>query len=515
MSTPSTQRDRWIGKVIAEKFRVDALIGEGAMGCVYRGEHIALGKPIALKILHKHLSGEERIAKRFHREARAASRLSHPNSLSIIDFGEAEGGTLFIAMELLEGEPLQAVIDHDAPLSPARIGRFMVQTLRALDEAHHAGIIHRDLKPENVMVLADRAGEERVKVCDFGIAKIVEESGKVTAITKDGYVCGTPEYMAPEQARGEPIDPRTDIYAAGVMLYQLLCGRVPFEAESALGIITKHVMEEPVPPRRVRPEWGIPRSLEAIALRALAKKPADRFANAAEMASEIERAVRELGSAAIERLGEGTFAEDAAEAPEPAPASSTEEAAPAMPPRRAHGWWALALIAALAVFGFGLWLWLGALPEQTDAPPHAAQHEARVREPETREEPAPVRVEEPAPRTAPSEPPAVRAREPRSAPREEEPAPAVVPPPQDPESAALAEGRRLVLAGDLRGAIARFEEASRAIPSSATLQKELGRTHMRAGNVAQGIAAYRRYLELAPDAPDRAIVERIISQHGG
>jgi tRNA A-37 threonylcarbamoyl transferase component Bud32/tetratricopeptide (TPR) repeat protein len=533
MTTSEPSQDRWIGKVVAEKFRLDALIGEGAMGRVYRGEQLNLGKPVAIKVLHKHLGGDPRIAKRFHREAKAASRLSHPNSLSIIDFGEASDGTLFIAMELLEGEVLQAIIDHDAPLTPARIGSLMVQTLRALDEAHHAGIIHRDLKPENVLVLKARGGMgERVKVCDFGIAKITESEGKSTAITKDGYVCGTPEYMAPEQARGDAIDLRADLYSAGVMLYQMLCGRVPFVAESALGIITRHIMEDPVPPRRMRRAWGIPRSLEAIALKALAKEPDKRFATAAEMADAIERAVRELGAQANERLGHGSFARDIEpEKIEPAP--STDEAIAKAVPARAHGkWWIGALLVASAVLAFGVWLWVNDDPPPEVAPvaqrPIVQEEPVTVDPPPVIAPPAPV-IEPPVVEPPVVEPPVVAAAErqrpivpsrPSRAERGPELAQVARPEPEpepalDPGDAAFEDGRRLMLRGDLNGAVARFEEAARAMPSSARVQKELGRAYMRTGNVARGISAYRRYLTLAPDAPDRTIVERIIAQHGG
>ncbi len=542
MSDPAAEpiaHDRWIGSVIDDKFRIDALIGEGAMGRVYRGEQLSLGKPVAIKVLHAHLGGDPRIAKRFHREAKAASRLSHPNSLAIIDFGAARDGTLFIAMELLEGEDLQTIIDHEAPLTPARITSLTAQTLRALDEAHHAGIIHRDLKPENVVVLTERSGKERVKVCDFGIAKIVESEGKSTAITKDGYVCGTPEYMAPEQAKGDAIDLRADIYSAGVMLYQMLCGRVPFQAESALGIITRHVMEAPEPPRRVRPEWGIPRSLEAVAMKALAKAPDERWSSAAEMADALEEATRALGERASERLGEGSFAgaepeEDEPAAPPPAPSSTEEEIAKVVAPPAGRGW-LVALGVAVLVLGFGLWLWLrpGEPLPAASAPPEATATQASVTRPMPaprgpRDDPAPppAAPEEapaasptaaPDPKSPPPEPRAAQRRAlraPRAAEVEAPPEPREEPAAQ-PADDPFEEGRAAMLRGELAGAIARFEEAARAAPSSPRVQRELARAYMRAGDVARGIAAYRRYLALAPNAADRAIVERIIAQHGG
>jgi tRNA A-37 threonylcarbamoyl transferase component Bud32/tetratricopeptide (TPR) repeat protein len=539
METLSAQQDRWIGKVVAGKFRLDALIGEGAMGRVYRGEQLSLAKPVAIKMLHKHLGGDPRVAKRFHREARAASRLSHPNSLSIIEFGDAGDGTLFIAMELLEGEALQSIIDREAPFTPARIGELMVQTLRALDEAHNAGIIHRDLKPENVVVRQERGGGEHVKVCDFGIAKIIESEPRSTAITKDGYVCGTPEYMAPEQARGDAIDVRADIYSAGVMLYQLLCGRVPFVAETALGIITKHLMEEPDPPRRIRPAWGIPRSLEQIALKALSKDPKERYSNAREMADAISRAVGDLGERAAERIGEGSYAKEAA--------LTTDEAIAKVVPTAPTNllWWLVLPVAALPLV-FGIWLWVDRAPapeeSHTDAPAdvRADPPSDVARRPvetadrvETNEE---DRVEARAPIGPADEPAIEEARAPSPSDRatdrnahverrnaRAQPAPEQAPPETneapvqaaDPGQSAFDEGRRAMLRGALDEAIARFEEAARVMPTSARVQKELGRAYMRTGNVARGIASYRRYLTLAPDAPDREIVERIIAQHGG
>jgi serine/threonine-protein kinase len=532
----ATDDDVWVGRTIAEKFRLDMLIGEGAMGRVYKGEQLSLNKAVAIKVLHKHLGGDPRIAKRFHREARAASRLSHPNSLQIIDFGEGADGTLYIAMELLDGDDLQAIIDRDAPFAPARIGDLMVQTLRALDEAHHAGIIHRDLKPENVVVLATRRGNERVKVCDFGIAKITESEGRSTAITKDGYVCGTPEYMAPEQARGDKLDIRADVYSAGVMLYQMLCGRVPFSAETALGIITKHIMEPPPPPRRVRPEWGIPRSLEAIALTALEKDPEDRYESASAMSHAIEEAIEELGERANERLGEGSFAAAAAAADhdetddEPSATTTAEAISKVVPQARGHAWM-YGLAAALVLLALGIFLWARPPPP---TPPVATDPQEVL---PIRTSPVPLPNEgTPEPDSDPGAPPAPvppstgatppeapegeperrawRPREPRQG-VEAAPPPPPPAPVASPGEQALADGSQRMIAGDLPGALESFSRAARLMPRSAEAQKQLGRAYMRSGDVGRGTEAYRRYLSLAPDAPDRAIIERIIAQHGG
>ncbi len=487
---PAEKVDPWVGRTIAGTFRLDEPIGEGAMGRVYAGVQVARGEPVAIKVLHRHLGGDPRIAKRFHREAKAASRLSHPNSLQILDFGADDDGSLFIAMELLEGEDLQTIIDHDAPLTPARIADLMRQTLSALDEAHRAGIIHRDLKPENVVVTPEGDGE-RVKVCDFGIAKIVESEGRSTAITKDGYVCGTPEYMAPEQARGDEIDARADVYSAGVMLYQLLCGRVPFKAENALGIITKHIMEAPPPPRRVKPTWGIPRSLERIALQALAKDPNERFASARDMSRAIDEAMIALGDLAAHRLGEGPFATDgdADHDDEPAPPGPTTTndviAKVVAPPDRR---WMYAVGLGLACVAGAILVW--ASQREAPAQPPTAAPPAPV---EPTPEPTPVQVapapapttevEPPAPAVAIT-PPVAEVPAPRRRSRRTPATPPPAPAPTD-----LEQGHQAMLGGDLRGAIEHFERYARAHPTSARAQQQLGRAYMRAGDVDRAVAA--------------------------
>src|SRR6476659_663585 len=195
------------GRVVAGNFRIEKLIGAGAMGNVYKALQISLNKPVAVKILHHHLHRDERLVARFKREAKSASLLNHPNSIQIIDSGEDEG-TLYIAMELLTGRDLAQVIRDDFPLPLLRIGRIMSQVFNALDEAHAQGVIHRDLKPSNIMLIERRGEKDFVKVCDFGIAKAIDgkDDDREQMLTIQGLVCGTPEYMSPEQARAEPLD---------------------------------------------------------------------------------------------------------------------------------------------------------------------------------------------------------------------------------------------------------------------------------------------------------------------
>ena len=282
-----TQVDPLLGRVIVEKFKLEKLLGVGAMGRVYRAEHLSLSQKVAVKVLHQHLTGDDALARRFHREAKSAFTLKHPNSITIMDFGQEPDGLLYIAMELLEGRSLHDVIEQEGPLPLERSVRILSQVCLALDEAHHQGIVHRDLKPENVMVQDRRSEPDYVKVCDFGIAKVQDESGE-SAITMAGMVCGTPEYMSPEQARGESLDGRSDLYALGVILYYMTTQRLPFTAETALGCVTKHLTDEPPRPSEARPDLEIPPVLEAFILRCLSKDREERPATAAAFLRELQ-----------------------------------------------------------------------------------------------------------------------------------------------------------------------------------------------------------------------------------
>ena len=284
-----------IGRTIAGKYVILSYIGAGAMGAVYQARQVALEKIVAIKVLHRELTSDESFTARFKREAKAASRLDHPNSMRVIDFGSEPDGLLYIAMELLDGRDLLQVIVQDWPLSGRRIATILSQALAALAVAHDMGVVHRDLKPENIMILKGVNDEglpaDVVKVCDFGIAKMTQHrtpgnTDGAGPLTAQGLVVGTPEYMSPEQGRGESLDLRSDLYSIGVILYQLLTGRVPFEAESALGIVFKHVTEEPIAPSVINPT--IDRRLEAICLKAMRKRREDRQQSAREMRSELK-----------------------------------------------------------------------------------------------------------------------------------------------------------------------------------------------------------------------------------
>jgi serine/threonine-protein kinase len=290
-----------VGRTLPGGYVILDLVGIGGMGRVYRAEQTNLGRTVAVKIIHPHLVGEENAAARFITEARAASRLNHPNSVAVIDFGKTEDGQLYLVMEFLRGKDLARVQYEEGPLSFRRIVSLLRQVLAALSEAHHLGIIHRDLKPENIILEQVRTGGDFVKVVDFGLAKMRIEAVQ-TNITSPGIVCGTPEYMSPEQGRGDPLDARSDLYAVGVIFYQLLTGRLPFEAESPTQVVLMHITEPPLDPRSVVPERGIPSLLADVCLMALAKDPAHRFADADEFGEALGDALTQIESSVPKAL---------------------------------------------------------------------------------------------------------------------------------------------------------------------------------------------------------------------
>ena len=282
------KKDELVGTVIADKFRLNARIGVGAMGAIYKAEQLSLGKTVGIKLLHRHLLADNTLSKRFHREARAAARLSHPNAITILDFGQTDDGVLYIAMEFIDGMDLAQLLFTQHPLEPQRIVHIMKQVCSALDEAHSKGIIHRDLKPENIMVTDTLREKDFVKVLDFGIAKLQDraEGGRDSFQTMAGIVCGTPEYMSPEQARGEELDPRTDLYALGVLLYQLVTNKLPFTGDSPIAVVTRHLTEKPKSPREVNK--NVPEVLDRLIMRLMSKQRDRRPPTALALVKELE-----------------------------------------------------------------------------------------------------------------------------------------------------------------------------------------------------------------------------------
>ena len=281
----------FVHRVVADRYRLVDLVGEGGMGAVYRAEHIRMGKVLALKILRRDFATESGAAERFLAEAQMVSRLSHPHTIAVFDFGEIddEGSGFYLAMEYVPGKDLSTVLRESGPLPEVRVVEIGQQILGSLAEAHDAGIVHRDMKPGNVMLMKTRSGEDWVKVLDFGIAKLRHAGpdaaggalGVSTTTTSVGAIVGTPNYLAPEQARAEPIDPRTDLYAVGCLLYELACGHPPFVAPAAMAVVQAHLRDEP-PPLQAQ-IGGLSRRFAEVIHRALRKRPEERFQSADEM----------------------------------------------------------------------------------------------------------------------------------------------------------------------------------------------------------------------------------------
>ncbi len=278
--------DPYEGLILADKYVIEDLIGEGAMGRVYEARQLTLGKTFAAKILAPHLLNDEASHARFASEAHNAASLNHPNCVSTVDYGQTPDGITYIVMEFIKGDTLEHIITRDYPLARDRIVDITLQILAALAEAHGLLILHRDLKPENILVQQLRTHGELAKVLDFGIAKLMEDQAEAgTGLTSQGMVCGTPEYMSPEQARGHKLDQRSDLYAVGCIMYQMLTGRPPFESASAVDVLHKHLHDDPIPPSQLLGSQADP--LEAVCLKALEKDANNRYSSATEFREEL------------------------------------------------------------------------------------------------------------------------------------------------------------------------------------------------------------------------------------
>ncbi|MBA2447142.1 MAG: serine/threonine protein kinase, partial [Chloroflexi bacterium] len=263
-------------RVLAGRYRLEGVLGQGGMAIVYRAEDTALGRPVAVKILREQFSADPEFLERFRREARAAASLSHPNVVAVFDVGR-DGATNFIVMEYVEGEDLKDVIRREGPLPTARLINLGCQLAAALEYAHRRNLVHRDIKPHNVLVTRD----DQLKVGDFGIAVALG----ARSITQAGMVIGSVHYMAPEQAQGQPPTRSTDIYALGVVLYEMATGQLPFEADSQLAVATMQIERLPTPPLQLNPR--LPPALSEVILKALTKDPDERFQSAAEVAAAL------------------------------------------------------------------------------------------------------------------------------------------------------------------------------------------------------------------------------------
>jgi serine/threonine protein kinase len=285
-----------IGSTIAGRYRIEARVGSGAMGAVYRAEQAGLGRRVALKIVNRDRQVDGDTLARFRREATALSALHHPNTVRVFDFGSTTNGLLYLAMELLEGEPLTDRLLRDGPLPLPVALAITQQVLRSIGEAHARGIVHRDLKPDNIF-LARVTGEHQpiVKVLDFGIAKAVAGDRKIDQFeTLDGTVFGTPRYMSPEQAGGRPLEASSDLYSVGIMLYELIAGHPPFVDSDAVVVMARHIRDKPELLSRAAPLRKIPASLDAVLSRALAKQAEERYQTAEEFERALDDCAREV-----------------------------------------------------------------------------------------------------------------------------------------------------------------------------------------------------------------------------
>ncbi len=307
MPGPGTPRgriplDQLMGRTLNGRYIVEKKIGEGGFGAVFQGKQLATGRRVAIKVLHPHNVGDTMVA-RFRREAEACSKLSSPHSVTIFDFDQTEDGVLYLAMEYLQGKSLQQVQQAEGALPARRVLGILDQVADALGEAHGHGIIHRDMKPENLMV-DRRADGDLVKVLDFGIAKIISGDGANAgpALTAFGQTLGTLEFMSPEQLRGKALDGRSDIYALGMMAYEMLTGELPFKnAKSATEVIEFHLQKMPPPPSQGHPELRIPTAVDELVLKMVAKSRDDRHADAADLRRHVQDALSAMDTQATTR----------------------------------------------------------------------------------------------------------------------------------------------------------------------------------------------------------------------
>src|SRR5689334_22480562 len=288
--SPMTAPDPFIGREILNgEFRILEKIGTGGMGSVYRANQTAMNRLVAVKILHPKLANRRDLVSRFRREAKAMSHLTHPNTVRVLLYGELEDGSLYIVMEYLEGKNLNQTVRAEGPMGYERALPILIQVCGALEEAHRAGIVHRDMKPENVFLCKQGGIADFPKVLDFGLAKVTEREMRPGSImlTQEGMVFGTPEFMSPEQAQGRTLDARSDIYSLAVILYELLTGKLPYDARTSMEYVTLHVQATPIPLAHRAPDRQWPPGLQQILDRAMAKEPDQRPQTAMEFGNAL------------------------------------------------------------------------------------------------------------------------------------------------------------------------------------------------------------------------------------
>ena len=396
--------DPLVGTVLNDRYQIRGPIGHGGMGIVYEALHVVLEKRVALKVLRDDFSRRPDVVERFRQEAKSASRIGHEHIVDISDFGETPRGQSYFVMEFLEGEDLANVLARERVVEPRRAVRIILQCCHALGSAHAKGIVHRDMKPENIFLTQREGRPDFVKIVDFGIAKMSDievAGGPGRKLTKTGMIFGTPEYMSPEQAGGRPLDHRVDIYALGIILYEMLTGKVPFVADTFMGILSKHMFDEV--PSLSKVGVDVPPELEAAISTALHKDPEERFYTAADFAEALASAMDITGSfgeATAPGFGEPVVPRRLAPRTVEPDTGDTIEMATGRP-RRRRGTWLPVAAAAVVAASVG-WVAFGegrAPPQLADLERLGAEPEAAV-PPVARAEPAapvPVPVEEDGP----------------------------------------------------------------------------------------------------------------------
>ena len=342
--------DPFIGKILADRYRVLRTLGEGGMGRVYLAEHVRMGRLSAVKVMSPALAPTPDAISRFNREAANASRINHPNVAAIYDFGETEDGTLYLAMEYVEGKTLTAILRESGPLVPARAAELAGQVADGLHAAHLLGIVHRDLKPDNILVTTQHDGREQAKIVDFGIAKTTQ-SGDQT-VTSLGVAIGTPEYMSPEQIAGEALDARTDLYSLALVLFNMLTGVLPHPALTSKQSLVQRLTARPLTLSEVKPNVPWPPRVQKALDRALAPEPDDRYGNVLDFARDV-RGATGLPTFRGSALAIGAATRMMTPAVVPAVSATTSRPRPVVPPepRRRRG--GLVLAALALVIGGG------------------------------------------------------------------------------------------------------------------------------------------------------------------
>ena len=551
-----TWDDPLLGATLAGRYLIEELIGEGGMGRVYRAVHHELPRHFAIKVLFGELAALSEMRARFRMEAESAARLDHPNLVPVVDVGETEEGLLYLAMEYVAGRDLAEIIESEGPLEPERAAALARRLCRGLQHAHERGMVHRDFKPDNVIVV-EEDGIEVPRIADFGLAVAVQDAGAGGRLTRKGETMGTPPYMSPEQLTGRPVDARSDLYGLGVVLYEMLTGKTPFEG-SVFEVVRQVASGAPPAMSERAPGVAVPPELERVVMKLLSARPEDRHASAAEVMADLEsvipprRAVGRRTSAPM-ALTAAAPAElpidDEPAAPVVAAPSRRRRAASdtgemlALVKRRRRALTAVVMTGvALAIGGIVVTLVLRdrdsaagdgeepetAVAESPPAPPAPAAvaptppapapvaiPDAAPPAPEPAAEPpdaAPV----PAPAPEPPPKPAVARVKPKEKEKEKEKdRPRAAPAPTQSADELYRDGTKLYLNGKLAEARKKYESALAQNSRYPAAHRGLGFVYQRLGDRARALKHLRRYLELSPKAADVAEVKKRIDALGG